>query len=49
MLIRPYDQLPKYEIYEKRGLAYREKGDLEKTRQDFEEALREDPLKMPDG
>jgi TIR domain len=26
MLIRPFDQLPKYEIYAKRGLAYREQG-----------------------
>ena len=27
------------------GLAYREKGDLEKARQDFQEALRDDSLK----
>jgi tetratricopeptide (TPR) repeat protein len=45
MLIRPFEQFPKYEIYEKRGLAYQEQGDLEKARQDFKDALRDDPLK----
>ena len=45
MLMRPFEQLPKYEIYAKRGLAYKEQGDLEKARQDFQEALRDDPLK----
>jgi tetratricopeptide (TPR) repeat protein len=44
-LIRPYELLPKHEIYEKRGLAFMEKGDLERARQDFKEALNDDYLK----